>query len=59
MQRRILGAVYLRTLNVWSSDETAELAKTMASLDKQLRRIEGLAGLAESKSDRTATEGAA
>ena len=59
VQRRILGAVYLKTLNVWSSDDSVELAKTMASLDKQLRRIEGLAGLAESKSERTATGGAA
>lgn len=47
VQRRLLTAVYLRTLSVWSSDESADLAKTMASLDKQLRRIEGFAGLAD------------
>ena len=46
LQRRLLGAVYLQALNVWSSDESPDLAKTMASLDKQLRRIESLAGLA-------------
>ncbi len=45
LQRRLLGAVYLQTLNVWSSDESEDLAKTMASLDKQLRRIENIAGL--------------
>ncbi len=45
LQRRLLGAVYLQTLNVWSSDESEDLAKTMASLDKQLRRIESIAGL--------------
>ena len=45
VQRRLLGAVYLQTLNVWSSDESPDLAKTMASLDKQLRRIESIAGL--------------
>ncbi|MGI9418269.1 MAG: hypothetical protein ACR2RA_10580 [Geminicoccaceae bacterium] len=55
LQRRILGVVYLQTLNVWASDDSADLAKTMASLDKQLRRMESLAGLArdhaESKAD--------
>ncbi len=45
LQRRMLGAVYLQTLNVWCSDDSMDLAKTMASLDKQLRRIETLAGL--------------
>ena len=46
LQRRVLGAVYLQTLSAWSTDESQDLAKTMASLDKQLRRVEGLAGLA-------------
>ena len=46
LQRRVLGAVYLQVLNVWSSDDSGDLAKTMAALDKQLRRVEGLAGLA-------------
>lgn len=47
LQRRLLTAVYLRTLHVWSTDDSVDLAKTMASLDKQLRRIEGFTGLAE------------
>ncbi|MGI9499062.1 MAG: hypothetical protein ACR2P3_03430 [Geminicoccaceae bacterium] len=46
VQRRLLGAVYLQALNVWSSDDSPDLAKTMAALDKQLRRIESFAGLA-------------
>lgn len=45
VQRRMLGAVYVRTLTVWASDDSTDLAKTMAALDKQLRRIAGLAGL--------------
>lgn len=56
LQRRLLGVAYLQALNVWSSDESSDLAKTMASLDKQLRRIEGLAGLA---SGSTSGDGAA
>jgi AcrR family transcriptional regulator len=46
LQRRLLGAVYLQTLRVWLADETADMAKTMSELDKQLRRIESMAGLA-------------
>jgi len=45
IQRRLLGAVYLQVLNVWAADDSQDLAKTMASLDKQLRRIERFAGL--------------
>lgn len=46
IQRRVLGVVYLQILKVWSTDDSPDLAKTMAALDKQLRRVEGLAGLA-------------
>jgi AcrR family transcriptional regulator len=45
--RGLIGAVYLRTLSVWLEDPTTELARTMAELDKGLRRIEALAGLSE------------
>lgn len=45
--RRALGAVYLQTLRVWFRDESADHAKTMAELDKQLRRIAPVAGLRE------------
>lgn len=57
--RRVLGAVYLQTLNVWSEDDSTDLAKTMASLDKQLRRVESLAGLASSKRAKEPSVGAA
>ena len=44
-QRRVLTGLYLKTLQAWSGDDSADLAKTMASLDKDLRRIEAIAGL--------------
>jgi len=46
-RRALLAVAYLRTLQTWLRDDTADLAKTMAELDKQLRRIEGPAGLRE------------
>jgi AcrR family transcriptional regulator len=49
-RRGLIGAVYLRTLGVWLGDDTTELARTMAELDKGLRRIEALAGLSEGRS---------
>ena len=58
IQRRILGAVYLQTLKVWASDESVDLAKTMASLDKQLRRFESFAGLAPGGGAGTAADAA-
>ena len=39
-----LAAIYLATLRVWLRDESPDMAKTMASLDGYLRRVEGLAG---------------
>ena len=44
---RALAAAYLQTVRVWFGDEAADLGKTMAELDKQLRRIELFAGLRE------------
>ena len=38
-----LTAIYLVTLRVWLRDDSADMAKTMATLDGYLRRIEGLA----------------
>ncbi len=38
-----LSAVYLSTLRVWLRDESDDMAKTMAFLDKQLRRVDSLA----------------
>jgi hypothetical protein len=45
LHRRALGAAYLQALRVWRTDAAADLGKTMAELDKQLRRVERLAGL--------------
>jgi AcrR family transcriptional regulator len=39
-----LTALYLRVLRIWSEDDSADMAKTMAALDKDLARIEGWAG---------------
>ncbi len=58
IQRRVLGAVYLQVLNVWSTDDSTDLAKTMAALDKQLRRVEGFAGLATGKREGGTAEAA-
>jgi AcrR family transcriptional regulator len=40
---KALALVYLATLRVWLSDDSPDLAATMAALDKRLRRAEGLA----------------
>ena len=45
LARRALGAAYLQTLRVWLKDESADLGPTMAELDKQLRRVQTVAGL--------------
>ena len=37
-----LAAIYLATLRVWLRDESSDMAKTMATLDGYLRRVEGL-----------------
>jgi ubiquinone biosynthesis protein COQ9 len=45
LARRALGLAYARTVRVWFDDEGADLGRTMAELDRQLRRVERLAGL--------------
>jgi AcrR family transcriptional regulator len=47
LQRRALLAVYLQTLRTWLTDDSGDLAKTMAALDALLRRVERVAGLRE------------
>ncbi len=44
---RVAGftGIYLKTLRVWASDESADLAKVMAALDKDLGRAERAAGM--------------
>jgi len=38
-----LTALYLKTMQVWAGDDSADLTKTMAALDKNLSRAEGIA----------------
>lgn len=45
MKTKGLAVVYLVTLRVWLQDDSPDMAKTMAVLDRALRRAEGLAGL--------------
>jgi AcrR family transcriptional regulator len=53
LARRALGLAYARTLQVWFDDEGADLGRTMAELDKQLRRVQRIAGLREPRARRT------
>jgi AcrR family transcriptional regulator len=53
LARRALGLAYARTLQVWFDDDGADLGKTMAELDKQLRRVHRIAGLREPRARRT------
>jgi hypothetical protein len=41
----LLTGVYIRALTTWTADDSLDMAKTMAGLDKDLRRVAGLAGL--------------
>lgn len=40
-----LGAIYLSALRVWLHDDSEDLARTMAALDRSLARAEGLLGM--------------
>ena len=50
-------AAYLQTLRVWLEDEGADLGTTMAELDKQLRRVQNVAGLREPRARRRRSRG--
>ena len=52
LARRALGFAYLRAARVWFEDPGADLGRTMAELDKQLRRIQNVAGLREPRARR-------
>ena len=58
LARRALGMAYARTVQVWFEDEGADFGRTMAELDKQLRRIQNVAGLREPRARRV-TDGEA
>jgi AcrR family transcriptional regulator len=53
LARRALSLAYGRALQAWFDDEGADLGRTMAELDKQLRRVERLAGLREPRARRS------
>lgn len=38
-----MAAIYLSVMRVWLEDDTADMSRTMAALDKALRRADGLA----------------
>ena len=59
LARRALGIAYLRAMQVWFEDEGADLGKTMAELDKQLRRVQNIAGLREPRPRRADEDEAA
>ena len=44
-----LAAVYLNAARVWLRDDTPDMSKTMAALDKGLRRADGLAAVVFNK----------
>ena len=44
VQVKGLSAIYLSTMLVWLRDESADMSKTMAALDKRLRRAEAIMG---------------
>lgn len=41
--RRVLGAIYVRVFNVWLDDDTPDLARTLAELDRRLQQAESVA----------------
>ena len=45
-----LGAIYACALRVWLKDETADLSRTMAELDKRLGQVERCLGMMQRKS---------
>jgi AcrR family transcriptional regulator len=49
-----LSAIYLSTLRVWLRDDSEDMAKTMAHLDKQLIRVDSLIGRLKSARPRRA-----
>ncbi len=42
IRRKGLGVIYLSVLRVWLDDDSEDMARTMAALDRQLKRAESL-----------------
>lgn len=43
LRAKALAAVYLNVLRTWRTDDSVDLARTMAALDRSLRQIEAMA----------------
>ena len=56
---KLLGLAYLATVRVWLEDDSADLAKTMAALDRALKRAEPFMRLHAAPADAPAGEAAA
>ena len=59
LRARVLGFAYLSTFRTFLEDDSADLARTMAALDRALRRAEPLLGLPGGAPDAPAAEPAA
>jgi AcrR family transcriptional regulator len=51
MRAKLLLGLYLSVLRVWLVDESPDMMKTMAALDRRLRQTERWLGLAEGRSN--------
>ena len=47
VRAHLLAGLYLLVLRAFFADDTTDLAKTMAALDRALRRLEGVLGLGQ------------
>lgn len=56
IRRKGLAAVWLATLRAWDKDDTPDRARTMAALDKALRRAERAASMLPASGARGGTE---
>jgi AcrR family transcriptional regulator len=56
---RLLGLAYLATMRVWLEDDTPDLARTMAALDRALRRSEPFMAMGSRPTAAAAGEAAA
>jgi AcrR family transcriptional regulator len=45
LRTQLVAAIYLSVMRTWLGDDTADLMKTMAALDRRLKAAEGLLGL--------------
>jgi len=55
LRARLLGVVWIRLLPVWLEDDPHDLARTMAFLDREIRRYEMLTSLCVRRPERAAS----